>query len=224
MKTINYPIGYPESDGLPMADNTEQYEWITLIKSNLDIVFANREDVFVAGDLLWYPVEGNPKIRVAPDVLVSFGRPKGYRGSYLQWLEEDIAPQVVFEILSPSNHPLEMTQKLAFYEKYGVQEYYVYDPLKLDFAVWIREGEELRPLENSALETWRSPLMDVTFDWNPARIETLRLYYPDGRPFRSAVELDGEISGLQVRAEAERQRAERLAAKLRELGLNPDAL
>ena len=35
--------------------------------------------------------------------MVVFGRPKGYRGSYRQWEEGGIAPQVVFEILSPGN-------------------------------------------------------------------------------------------------------------------------
>ena len=55
-------IVYPDSDGEPMAENTLQYEWIVTIKGNLDILFADRPDVFVAGDLLWYPVEGEPKI------------------------------------------------------------------------------------------------------------------------------------------------------------------
>ena len=45
--------------------------------------------------LLWYAVEGDNKIRQAPDAMVAFGRPKGYRGSYRQWEEGGIAPQVV---------------------------------------------------------------------------------------------------------------------------------
>jgi Uma2 family endonuclease len=94
---------YPDSDGQPMADNTEQFQWIVLIKENLEFLFADDPNVFVAGDLLWYPVEGQPPIRVAPDALVAFGRPKGRRGSYQQWRGDNIAPQVVFEILSPGN-------------------------------------------------------------------------------------------------------------------------
>ena len=69
---------YPDRDGQPIADNTKQFRWIVLIKENLDHLFLEDETVFVAGDLLWYPVEGRPDIRVAPDVLVAFGRPKGY--------------------------------------------------------------------------------------------------------------------------------------------------
>ncbi|BBH41379.1 hypothetical protein myaer102_39900 [Microcystis viridis NIES-102] len=119
-------IVYPDSDGKPMADNTRQFRWITTIKANLDWLFANDADVFVAGDLLWYPVEGDNKTRQAPDVMVAFGRPKGERGSYQQWKENNIPPQVVFEILSPGNTQTEMTRKLLFYDRYGVEEYYIY--------------------------------------------------------------------------------------------------
>ena len=86
-------IIYPDSDGQPMADNTKQYQWIVKIKENLEILFASNPDVFIAGDLLWYAVEGNPKIRQAPDVLVVFGRPKGDRGSYQQWKENPRIPE-----------------------------------------------------------------------------------------------------------------------------------
>lgn len=70
-------IIYPDSDGQPMADHTKQFRWIVIIKENLEILFAPIEDLFVAGDLLWYPVEGDNTIRQAPDVMVVFGRPKG---------------------------------------------------------------------------------------------------------------------------------------------------
>ena len=59
-------IDYPDSDGEPMSDNTLQFKWIVTIKEGLDNVFRDDPDVFVAGDLLWYPVEGDPKTRTAP--------------------------------------------------------------------------------------------------------------------------------------------------------------
>ena len=110
---------YPDSNGQPMADNTLQFEWISTVKWNLEGLFQHNPDVFVAGDLLWYPVEGYPTLRIAPDALVAFGRPKGYRGSYQQWREGGIAPQVVFEVLSPGNRHNEMIRKFRFYERYG---------------------------------------------------------------------------------------------------------
>jgi Uma2 family endonuclease len=66
-------IIYPDSDGQPMSDNTLQFSWIVKIKENLEILFAEDPNVFVAGDLLWYPVEGSNTIRRAPDAMVAFG-------------------------------------------------------------------------------------------------------------------------------------------------------
>jgi hypothetical protein len=59
---------------------------VTLV-GGLQTLFADNPDVFVAGDLLWYPVEGDNKTGIAPDALVAFGRPQGHRGSYKQWEE-----------------------------------------------------------------------------------------------------------------------------------------
>src|SRR6516225_385309 len=129
-------IVYPESDGKPMADNTLQFEWIVTIKEGLARAFAARPDVFVAGDLLWYPVEGRPDISAAPDAMVAIGRPQGYRGCYKQWEEQGIAPQVVFEVLSPNNRAPEMARKLKFYEEHGVDEYYLYDPDAIRLSGW----------------------------------------------------------------------------------------
>jgi Uma2 family endonuclease len=133
-------IDYPDSDGLPMADNTLQYEWIVTIKGGLDAIFLDDPNVFVAGDLLWYPVKGEPKIRTAPDAMVAIGRPKGYRGSYKQWEEGNLAPQVVFEVLSPGNRLREMIRKFNFYQQYGVEEYYIYDPDNGSLDGWLRRG------------------------------------------------------------------------------------
>lgn len=49
-------------------------------------------------------------------------------GSYRQWQEDNIAPQVVFEILSPGNSLKEMLKKQQFYDRYGVEECYIYNP------------------------------------------------------------------------------------------------
>jgi hypothetical protein len=56
-------IFYPDCDGEPVANNMEQFEIIVLIKSNLDILFANDSNVLIAGDLFWYPIEGNNQVK-----------------------------------------------------------------------------------------------------------------------------------------------------------------
>ena len=37
-------VDYPESDGLPMADTTVQFEWIVTIKGGLDALFRGRSE------------------------------------------------------------------------------------------------------------------------------------------------------------------------------------
>ncbi|MEH1887031.1 Uma2 family endonuclease [Nostoc sp.] len=188
---------YPESDGQPRADNTEQFAWIVKIKENLEILFPSPEDVFIAGDLFWYPVEGNPNIKQAPDTMVVFGRPKGKRSSYLQWNEDNIPPQVVFEILSPGNTLKEMTKKLQFYQRYGVEEYYIYDPAKNDLNGLLRSGDSFEVIEE--MNGWVSPRLGIRFTLT---LDTLEIVSPTGQKFLSPVEID------QLR-EQERQRAER---------------
>jgi Uma2 family endonuclease len=203
-------VVYPESDGLPMADNTKQFRWIVTVQGGLDALFREDPNVFVAGNLLWYPVEGTNTIRVAPDIFVVFGRPKGDRGSYLQWLEDHIAPQVAFEILFPGNRGAQLITKFKFYEHYGVEEYYVYDPDTGDLNGWLRAGAELR--EISPMKGWHSPRLKVRFDVIDGELE---LYGPDGKRFATYVEL------VEQCEEAQRT-ATRLADKLRALGVDPN--
>ena len=210
-------IVYPDSDGQPMADNTLQYEWITTIKGGLDAVFQGDPNVFVAGDLLWYSVEGDNTIRTAPDAMVVIGRPKGYRGSYLQWREAGIPPQVVFEVLSPGNRRAEMARKFRFYERYGVEEYYIYDPDRIQLTGWIRRGAELDKIP--VMDGWISPRLAIRFE---LAVDTMRIYGPDQRPFASYVEVVQQRDEVTQQRDAERLRADRLAAQLRALGVDPE--
>ena len=142
-RAIDFPTFYPDSDGKPMADNTLQYRWIVLLVSNLKHLFRG-QTVFVAGDLLWYPqpVTQHPALSQAPDAMVVFGRPKGDRRSYKQWEEDNVAPQVVFEILSESNTASEMLKKQRFYRQYGVLEMFFYDPESYEFWGMVRSSQD----------------------------------------------------------------------------------
>ncbi|MFP5272787.1 Uma2 family endonuclease [Coleofasciculus sp.] len=217
-------IIYPDSDGQPMADNTIQFRWINAIYYNLAWLFASDNNVFVAGDLIWYPEEGNNKLRQAPDVMIVFGVPKVDRGSYQQWQENDIAPQVVFEILSPGNTRKEMNRKLLFYDRYGVEEYYLYDPYKNRLMGWMRSESWLDVIDQ--MNGWVSSRLGIRFELTE---ETLVIYRPDGQPFADYLEVQQQLQAAQNRAivaeeqlQQERQKAERLAAQLRAAGLEPD--
>jgi Uma2 family endonuclease len=237
MSTITSPrravILYPEDDGQPMAENSLQFQWIVTIKEGLDAIFRNDPNVFVAGDMLWYPVEGEPKIRIAPDAMVVFGRPKGHRGSYRQWEEDGVAPQAVFEVLSPGNRFGEMFRKYEFYRKYGVEELYFYDPDRGTLEGWQRSGESL--VEIPEMSGYTSPRLGIRFEPGDGP-DNLKIIGPDGRPFATYLELFEEreaqrqralaesqrASAEAARADAEHERAERLAAKLRELGIEAE--
>lgn len=217
---------YPDHDGQPMSDNTKQFRWIVTLKENIEWLFADDPNVFVAGDLLWYPVEGDAKTRQAPDVMVVFGRPKGDRGSYKQWEENNLAPQVVFEILSPGNTRAEMSRKLLFYDRFGVEEYYLYDPDRHDLTGWMRVDGFLDLIE--PIQDWISPRLGLRFDCSA---DELQLFRPDGKKCLTYVEIarqaeqaQSQIEQAQNQAEQERQRADRLAAYLRSQGIDPDTI
>ena len=163
--------------------------------------------------------------------MVVFGRPKGDRGSYQQWLEDNIAPQVVFEIISPGNRLGEIFKLFKFYENSGVEEYYVYDPEDNELIGWLRSDGQLNYIES--MEGWVSPRLEIRFETASGDLE---IYRPDGLKFLSYVELSRQMEQAQQQMEQERQqmeqerqekelvqqKADRLSEKLREMGINPE--
>ena len=195
-------IFYPDSDGMPVADNSVQLRWIFVLLGNLSARFTARPDVLVGSDMLWYAREGDPNERCAPDVFVVFGRPKGDRGSYKQWEEHDVPITVVFEIRSPSNGPTELARKLIFYDEYGVEEYYDYDPDENELTVYLR-GREALVLQPKATE-FVSPRLGIKFDLTGTEMVA---YYPDGERFLTFEELYAD----RAREREQRLEAERTA-------------
>ena len=203
------PVEYPDSDGKPMSDNTLQWDTIAYVVQALRGWFLARLDVFVAGDLLWYYEEGNPKARVAPDGLVAFGRPPGYRGSYLQWVEDGVCPQVVFEVLSPKNTAAEMQRKYTLYARLGCQEYYLIDPYEKSIVGFERRGDGLTFISDAVGR--HSPMLGLVLSFDD---EMFRFVDPKGGFLISGIE------GIAQLAEAEAKVAA-LSARLRALGVDP---
>jgi Uma2 family endonuclease len=196
-------IVYPASDGEPMANNTKQFRWIIILADNLTALFAEHMDVFVSGNQNWYPVEGSPNIVAAPDVYVVFGRPKGHRGSYKQWLEGGIPMTVVFEVLSPKNTALEMADKLAFYDEHGVEEYYLSDPDSNTLHGYLRRGGVLR--RPRPMDGFVSPRLGIRFDLSGAE---LVVRYPNGEPFLAFEEVMAQRETARQQAREARQEAQ----------------
>jgi Uma2 family endonuclease len=224
-----------------MVWSTRHYQWLTFLKDGLELCFENQKEVFVAGDLMWYPVEGRPDICVGPDIMVAFGPGKGDRESYRQWEEGGIAPQVVIEILSHGNTAKEMVNKMAFYNRHGVQEYLIFDPEDTLLQAWCRDASGGLK-EVAETQGWRSPTLGITFWTAPG---TMHAILPDGSRMRTRAEDAARADMEHDRADAEKVRAEtanaraesekvradeesrlasRLAAKLKELGIDPDTI
>ena len=183
---------------------------MTKIKGNLDIHLNEDPDVFIAGGLLWYPIEGDNKIRQAPNVMVAFGRPREDRGSYRQWEEQNIPPQIIFEMIGPSHTQEELLEKHIFYETYGVEEFYIYDPYTFHFSGWIRQQGKLSLVTN--VEDWVSPRLNIRFTQVNGALE---IYRPNGRRFLTFAERYQQYQKNLAETD-------RLLAQLRELGSDPE--
>ena len=194
-------IVYPSSDGKPMSESMRQYNEIVYVKGNLDIVVGTRG--VVAGDNLVYPVEGQPRICIGPDVYVAIGRPLGLRASYQVWREGGIFPQVIFEIMSPSNTPDQMDDKLEFYNEHGAEEYYVYDPERIILTGYMRGTSELEPIPQ--MHNWVSTLLGVRFDMSG---EEWAIYRPDGTRFETVREMYDRAQNATEESKSAKRRAD----------------
>jgi Uma2 family endonuclease len=214
------PIHYPESDGKPIAENTKQFEYIVSLFNGFQALYEERADVFIASDLLWYPIQGDNKSRTAPDLMIAFGRPKGHRGSYRQWEEDGIPPTFVIEILSPGNRMGEMSAKAVFYERHGVLEYLIYDPDEGSLEVLTRD-ESGSLVEQDVPNGWQSELTGVRFFVDETNLIAVR---PDGKPFESYLETIKRANQESKRANQESQRANEAEAEMKRLRQELEAL
>jgi Uma2 family endonuclease len=91
--------------------------------------YANRNNVYVAGNNFLYYLQGRPRAVVSPDCYVVFGVQKHQRKSYKSWEENHQFPSVVFEITSAATREDDIERKFALYQDtLGIPEYFLFDP------------------------------------------------------------------------------------------------
>ena len=95
-----------------------------------------------------------------------------------------------------------MAEKREFYQKYGVEEYYIYDPDRFRLTGWIRSGDKL--IASANMEGWVSPLLSIRFTQVNGDLE---IYRSDDRRFLSSLELDRVAEVERKRADLEELRA-----------------
>jgi Uma2 family endonuclease len=173
-----------------------------LATANVGLFYAVRQPPLVPDVLLSLDVE-------APEEFVA----KEHR-SYFVW-EFGKAPEAVVEIVSNTEGG-ETTDKMLKYAQIGIVYYAVYDPagevqseplrvFVLREKSYVPCSPEWLPALGLGLTLWRGPFENCDAVW-------LRWCDRQGRVIPTGAE----------RAEQERLRADRLASRLRELGVNPD--
>ena len=205
-------ICYPDSDGIPMAETDAQFYPLTETVLALRQRYADRDDVYVSGDLLVYYRMNDNTVRLAPDVFVVFGIDDHLRSSYIIWREAGKTPDFVLEIASPGTYVRDMTEKRALYAALGVTEYWQFDPTgqllptPLMGARLSKNGE-YEPIEVSTgadhILRGYSEVLRLDLCVRPGL--ELRLYDPEQRAWLSY--LAEEIAARQA-AEAARDDAE----------------
>ena len=122
-------VDYPDNDGKPMAESPIHRDDMMRGIQTLQDAFAERADVYVSGNMMFYYEEGNPRAFVSPDVFVVKGVPKlPERRVYKLW-EEGVAPAMALEVTSRSTRRVDLGKKRDTYARIGVREYLLYDPL-----------------------------------------------------------------------------------------------
>lgn len=233
---IPVQIEYPDEDGKPIAEGDIQRKYMLYATDVLGIYFQSRLDVYVSGNLFIYYEQGNPESVVAPDVFVVFGVDNKDRRSYKTWEEQDKTPDFVLETTSKTTRTKDQGAKKGIYAFLGVREYFQYDPTG-DYLNPQLQGLRLAdgnyfPVATNTLPDGMSLLSEVLGLELQVKAGEMRFYdAATGQKLLSHEEEAAarqEAEAARQEAEAARQeaeeRAERLAAKLGELNIDPDPL
>lgn len=229
-------IDYPTSDGEPLGESDLHRDLMIDLIEALKTHYQSQPDVYVSGNIILYYEQGNPGAHISPDVLITTGVEMRARETYKLW-EVGKAPELVIEVTSRTTKLRDIGIKKGLYEALGVREYILFDPrneyLKPRFQVFRREGELFVPYLTPE-GTGYASLLGLTFK---VVEDTLRIYetatgvlVPTPGEMRLSLKKEQEkvlaerekAEAEREKAEAEKARADRLADKLRKMGLDPD--
>jgi Uma2 family endonuclease len=238
-------ITCPETDlwsDEPPLESDLHLQQIILLLTCLDWLWQERKDYYASGNLTIYYNQEQLKKRdfCGPDFFVVLDTEKRPRKSWVVWGEGGKYPNVIIEILSDSTAKIDRTDKKILYQNtFRTPEYFWFDPNTLElqgFTLIAGQYQPITPNEKGYLWSKQLGLYLGIFE------EKLRYFNPEGElistPQETALQerLEKEQEKLakeqaQLDKEQERlakeqaqQRAELLAQKLRELGINPDEI
>ena len=199
-KSYEAEIFYPESHEDDMGEATIHYDLISDLLKILKLFFAEQSDIFIAANLNIYYEQNQRKRYYTPDTMVAFGVPNHKRKVYKLW-EENVFPQVIFEVASETTWKTDIGDKVEDYERLGVEEYYLLDPenayLPMPLMAYRRDEAGRLRLVRSENDRVLSPLLNLEIVWEN---EKFRLFDPKAEEFLMTTE--------EMKAELDRLRAE----------------
>lgn len=217
------PPGDLESDEPEMESYLHLIQMLLLLDT-LELFWSHRTDFFAAGNLTIYfsPRQLKSEKFRGPDFFVVLGTEKKPRKSWTVWEEDGRYPNVIVEILSDSTEALDRGLKKQIYQDvFRTPDYFWFDPETLELAGFHLLDGRYQPLVPDAQGRLQSAQLGLLLGLHEGK---LRFFTPDGALLPAARELALEAEAATRRAEAATLRAEHLAAKLRELGVDPDAI
>lgn len=212
----------------PPVESDFHLRQIILLLTCLDWLWQDRSDYYASSNLTIYYSEAQLKKRdfCGPDFFVVLGTEKRPRKSWVVWAEDGKYPNVIVEILSDSTAKVDRTEKKTLYQNtFRTPEYFWFDPNTLEFQGFSLINGHYQALQTNAQGyLWSEQLGLFLGVYN----DQLRYFDADGGLVLTPQEVaQQEMTAKNVileQANHEKQRADKLAAKLRELGIDPTAI
>ena len=218
-------IIYPSSDGEPLAE-TQQHVLAILMSLALLRLYLQEQQAVVFADQYLYYIEGNSRARVAPDVMVVFDIEKRLYPNYKIW-EGQQTPAIIFEVTSAGTKETDWNFKKTLYEQLGVTEYWLFDP----YGEWITEQLQgyrvnedgvYKPIRDNCSEVLQLKLQAEAYLIGFYRLDNGEKLLTPEELYSANLAANQRVEQETQRAEQEKARADRLAEKLRQLGVNLD--
>lgn len=217
---VIFPPGDLCSDEPPLETDLHRLQ-MTLLIQCLEFWWSSRNDFYVSGNITIYysPRQRKSEDFRGPDFFVVLGTERQPRKSWVVWQEDGKYPNVIIELLSDSTAATDRGLKKEIYQNtFRTPEYFWFDPNNLEFAGFVLLAGNYQALEPNTQGWLWSQQLELYLGIDQ---DKLRFFTADGELVPSPTEVAYQQTQL---AEQERQRSDRLAAKLQELGIDPDSI
>jgi Uma2 family endonuclease len=224
---VIFPPGYLYSDEPPLETDLHRLQ-MTLLIQCLEWLWQSNNNFYTSGNITVYysPRQLKSEHFRGPDFFVVLDTERKPRKSWVVWEEEGKYPNLIVELLSDSTAKTDRGLKKQIYQDiFRTPEYFWFDPHNLEFAGFVLLAGKYQPIEpNDRGWLWSQQLeLFLGVEQNQ-----LRFFTPEGElvptPSEVAKQEKQRAEKEKKRAEEEKQHSDRLAAKLRELGVDPETI